>query len=347
MRLGYEQIKEICLGAVGIKEAEDGVCLHRFTEEQEALYKKVNADFYKKTRACAGVKLSFETDSKSLFLKVYVAAASARKYFSIDIFADGKTVGYLDNFSGVNLPRDYTTMQLPHGTFSKNFSLGAGLKKVCIYLPWSVAVLINELSLDDGALVRPIKPKRKMLFFGDSITQGYDALRPSNRYTTKLAEAFGAEEINKGIAGEQLFPELANTREDFCPEYICVAYGTNDWSKSTEDDFLQRCYAFYRTLHTNYPTSRIFAITPIWRKDQDVARDFGEFSKVRECIQNVVKDFSNITCIDGLNLVPHDESCFGDLRLHPNDSGFACYYQNLFEKIKKEIDGKTDSEGLC
>jgi len=241
VKLGYEQIKEICLGAVGITEAEDGVCLHRFTEEQEDLYRNVNADFYRKTQACAGVKLSFETDSKSLFLKVYVAAASARKYFSFDIFADGKAVGYLDNFSAVNLPRDYTTMQFPYGVFSKSFSLGKGTKRVCIYLPWSVAVTIHELSLDDGAFVKPMKPQRKMLFFGDSITHGYDALRPSGRFTSKLAEAFGAEEINKGIAGEIFFPALAQTRENFLPEYICVAYGTNDWSKSTRDDFRRRC----------------------------------------------------------------------------------------------------------
>ena len=121
MKLGYEQIKEICLGAVRITQTEDGVCLHRFTEVQEALYKGVNADFYKKTFAAAGVKLSFETDSGTLFLKVRVTSGSARKYFSFDVFADGKPVGYLDNFSGLDLPRDYTTVQLPCGVFSKNF----------------------------------------------------------------------------------------------------------------------------------------------------------------------------------------------------------------------------------
>lgn len=338
MKLSVELIRSICLGAVKIEETEQGVCFHRFTDEQEELYKSVNADFYNKALASSGIKLSFETDSASLFLKADVSPASSRKYFSFDIFVNGKAIGYLDNFSEVSLPCNYTTIKLPHGTFSKSFSLGEGMKKVCIYLPWSVAVTINELSLDDSALVRPIKPKRKMLFFGDSITQGYDALRPSGCYTSRLAEVFGAEEINKGIASEQFFPELAKTQDAFLPEYICVAYGTNDWTKSTRDDFRKRCYGFYRALHINYPKARIFAVTPIWRKDHTVAREFGEFSCVKEDIQRIVKEFPGIICVDGDELVPHDESYYADLRLHPNEKGFDHYHGNLCEKLKNEID---------
>lgn len=208
---------------------------------------------------------------------------------------------------------------------------------MCIYLPWSVAVTVNELSLNDGAFIRPIRPEKKMLFFGDSITQGYDALRPSGRFTSKLAEAFGAEEINKGIAGELFFPALAQTRENFLPEYICVAYGTNDWSKSERDDFRRHCHAFYAALSANYPNAKIFALTPIWRKDQDLEKVFGEFYEVSQDIKNIVREFSNIVCVEGDDLVPHDEHYFGDLRLHPNESGFACYYENLFEKIKDKV----------
>ena len=36
--------------------------------------------------------------------------------------------------------------------------------------------------------------------------------------------------------------------------------------------------------------------------------------------------------IDGTDLVTHDESLFGDGRLHPNDEGFAEYFENLVKK---------------
>ena len=339
MKLNFEQIRNICLGAVRFVETDSGICPCRFTEEQEEIYRKASADFHKKTFAGAGIKLYFETDSCSLFLKVNVAPGSSRQYFSFDIMVNGRSVGNLDNYSEVKLPQDYTQIQLPLGEFSKVFALGDGIKKVCIYLPWSVAVEIRELSLDDGAFIKPVKPAKKLLVFGDSITQGYDALRPSKRYAARLAEALDAEEINKGIGGEIFFPALAQARETFEPDYISVAYGTNDWSKSSEEDFKDRCYAFYDALNRNYPHARIFAITPIWRKGCENATAFGEFCNVKKDIESIVKNYENITCIDGFEFVPQDESYFADLRLHPNDSGFDHYFRNLNEKIK-------DSENL-
>lgn len=340
MILSSEQIRSISLGAVRSSETEKGVRLCRFTEEQQEIYKRANADFYKKTFAAAGVKLYFETDSESIFLKVNVASGSSRSYFSFDVMVNGQPVGYLDNYSDVTLPKDYTKVQLPQGEFSKTFALGEGAKKVCIYFPWSVAVDIMELSLDDNAFIKPVKMTKKLLVFGDSITQGYDALRPSGRYAARLAEALGAEEINKGIGGEIFFPALAETREDFEPDYISVAYGTNDWNKASEEDFKERCYAFYDALSRNYPNSGIFAITPIWRKDCMEERAFGAFGKVEEDIEAIVKNFKNVTCIHGFDLVPRDENYFGDLRLHPNDSGFDHYFENLCKKIQAELTDK-------
>lgn len=337
MKLNFEQIRDVILGAAKVVETENGICMHRFTEEQEELYRQTDAGFYKKTSAAAGIKLCFETDSHSLWMKVSVAKGSSREYFSIDVMADGNMVGCIDNYSGLNLPQDYTKIKLADGEFSKSFALGEGSKSVCIYMPWSVSVNIKELALDDNAFIKPIKPGKKILVFGDSITQGYDALRPSNRYTARLAEFLDAEEINKAIGGEMFFPELAKTRDDFDPDYITVAYGTNDWGKTNESDFKERCYAFYDALYRNYPKAKIFAITPVWRKDYMKETEFGDFSKVKEDIENIVKNFPNMICIDGYDLIPQDIQCFADLRLHPNDSGFEHYFQNLSRKIRERL----------
>lgn len=342
MKLNFEQIRSICQGAVRMAETENGVRLYRFTEEQEEIYRLANADFYKKTFATAGMKLCFETDSKELFMRISVAPGSSRGYFSVDVTVDGKPVGYLDNYSDVELPQDYTTIQLPLGEFSKAFALGEGTKQVCIYLPWSMATEIQELSLDDDSYIKPVKSGKKLVVFGDSITQGYDALRPSKRYAAQLANALGAEEINKGIGGERFFPPLAEAREDFEPDYITVAYGTNDWSGTEEEDFKERCYAFYAALNRNYPNARIFAITPIWRKDYMGERAFGAFSKVAEDIEDCVKDFENITCINGFAFVPEDEKYFADLQLHPNDEGFDHYFRGLYAQIQKYISGEAE-----
>lgn len=337
MKLSFEQIKEITCGAVRTEYENGAVRFYRFTKEQEELYKITNEDFYYKALSTAGIKLVFKTNSKNLILKVTDLFCVSRSYFSFDIFVNGSPIGYIDNFSDKPVPENYTETDFPIANFSKSFELGEGEKTVCIYLPWSAKFGLNELSLDDGAYVAPVKPQKKLLAFGDSITQGYDALRPSMRYLSKLTDSLNAEEHNKAIGGEIFFPKLAELAEDFVPDYITVAYGTNDWNRKDEETFKTNCRAFYKNLSKNYKESKIFAITPIWRKDMNEFRQFGDFKKVEEDIAELVKDLENVTVISGFDFVPKNEKLFADGMLHPNDNGFDFYYKNLFDQIKKYI----------
>ncbi len=333
MKLDVEQIKKIATGAVRIEEENEEIRLYRFTKEQEELYVNVKQDLNMKRHATSGIKLSFSTNSKNLFIKINTEQGSSRKYFSVDVFVDEKCIGYIDNFSNLKLPVDYTKMELPLGEFSKNFYLGEGEKKVCVHMPWSTKTFIKEIAIDDGAFIEEVIPPKKLLAFGDSITQGYDALRPSNRYIAKLADKLDAEEFNKAIGGEVFFPELAMLKDQFVPDYITVAYGTNDWSKTDREIFKKNCKAFYASISQNYPDTKIFAITPIWRKDMCEERVFGDFNKVEEDIRDIVKDIENVTVIRGFDFVPKDEGYYADLRLHPNDEGFEYYVKSLYDKI--------------
>ncbi len=340
MLLSFEKIKELVIGAARIEEENGAVRPYRFTKEQSELYRVTSEGFYCRSLATAGIRLMFETDSKTLYLKLRFEPGSSRQYFSVDVFADGKPVGYLDNFSGLELPPDYTKAELPLEPCAKAFELGDGVKTVCIYLPWTKGTAIEEMALDDGAYAKPVKPQKKLLAFGDSITQGYDALRPSNRYAAKLADLLGAEEFNKAIGGEKFFPALAELKDPIEPDYITVAYGTNDWGKENAPEVLvKNCKAFYETISRNYPNAKIFAITPIWRKDYDTKNPpFGPFEKVAETIRDAVKDLKNVTLIHGFDFVPKDESYYADLRLHPNDEGFAHYVENLYAAMKEELE---------
>ncbi len=337
MKLSFEQIKEIATGAVDF-HIEDGMLhLRRFTPEQMELYKVSNGSFYKKAFALSGMKLLFKTDSKNLFMKFKAENATTRKYFSFDIFVNGKPVDYIDNFSNMELPQMYTNIDYPLGDFSKNIHLGDGEKTVCVYLPWSVKILFEEISVDDNAFIEAIKPEKKLLVFGDSVTQGYDALRPSNRYITKIADLLCADEYNKAIGGEKFFPELAELKEAFMPDYILVSYGSNDWFHRDVETFKVKCKGFFENLVKSYPNTKIFAITPIWRKDMTEERKFGDFKMVDPLIRDAVKDIENISVISGFDFVPKDEKYFADLRLHPNDEGFGYHIENLSKEIKALI----------
>lgn len=339
MKLTNEQIKTILTGAVHTEVVDGALCPYRFSVEQMELYANHRPRFGKRPVSTAGIRLFFKTDSENLFLKMNFSTGASRRYYSVDVFVDGKLLDYMDNFSDQELPELYTTGEFPLGIQSKSFSLGSGTKTVMVYFPWSCSTEILEMSLDDGAFFEPVKRAKKLLAFGDSITQGYDALRPSNRYASKLADLLGAEEINKGIGGEIFVPELAELREDFEPDYITVAYGTNDWGKSAAPvDLPANCKNFYEMVSRLYPHAQIFAITPIWRGDYATNEvPFGPFEKVAELIREVTASLPNVTVIDGFPLVPGDAKYYADRRIHPNDEGFDYYAKNLYGAIKEHL----------
>jgi lysophospholipase L1-like esterase len=334
MKLNLSQIRDITTGAVRIEEIDNNIHFYRFTKQQEDLYENRNAAFYQRTFATSGIQLRFRTDSQTIFLSVDTAIGSGRRYFSFEVFVNGEKIGNLNNFSEEERSADYTKPIFPLGNFSKKFCLGTGEKEVRVYFPWSVKATLKELIIDDGSFIKPVKPSKKMLCFGDSITQGYDTLYPFNKYITRLANMLDAEEHNKAIAGETFFPDLAASKDDFEPDYITVAYGTNDWNKCTKEAFTNNCKEFLCNLSNNYPNTNIFVITPIWRKDMNESRPFGDFKSVGQIIQEQAAEFGNILVIQGFEFIPQDENLFADLRLHPNDNGAEYYFGNLSKRIK-------------
>lgn len=330
MKLSFAQIQEMTWGTARTIEEDGYLCFYRCTQEQEALFQQRKEEFYRHSLGTAGVRLVFQTDSKTLSLKVRVANISERKRFSFDVFADRKLVGYLDNFSDVELPIGEKPIDLPVGDFEKVFDLGEGKKRVSVHFPYSAKGMIREVLLDDGAVFEPVKSDKKMLAYGDSITQGYYALRSSERYIARLADFLGAEEINKAIGSDRFCPKLATLTDDITPDYIVVAHGTNDWrTNRTREEFRENSGAFIHTIREQYPKAKMIVISPIWRKDYRDERPFGDFTKLDKDLRTVVKDMDNVTVICGFDLVPHEEQYFGDLQLHPNDKGFGEYFNNL------------------
>lgn len=329
MKLSFEQIQAIAKGAVRVVEKPEGILFYRFTKEQENLYRMTDEGFYQRTFSTAGVRLEFMTDSEMLFMKFMTKSSTSRQFFSIDVLVNGQSVGYLDNFSDVELPEIYPDAMLTLGEYSKKFILGKGEKIVSIHFPWSVQAILKELILDDNSLIRPVIKEKKLLVFGDSITHGYDAKRSSMRYAARIADALNAEELNKAIGGERFFPELAETREEFEPDYVIVAYGTNDWNRISAKEFQRKSRKFYEALSNNYPKAKIFAITPIWRKDHETKKEFGLFGDVVTYLVDIVKELKNVTVICGYSLVPENEKYFSDKNVHPTDEGFDFYYSNL------------------
>ena len=172
MKLSLEQIEKIACGLVNIEDKNGCFRINRFTDEQINLYKEYKGGYFFNRALCSsGVRLTFNTNSTSLFIKGITSYGTSRTYYTFDVFLNDKLIDCIDNFLQ-KFPEDYIEQDLKLGEFEKRFNLGDGVKKVEVYLPFSVIVDFEEISLDDGAFIEPVKRKYKGLLFGDSITQG-------------------------------------------------------------------------------------------------------------------------------------------------------------------------------
>ncbi len=326
-KLTLEQIKAVTKGTVAIEEKDGKLCFLRFTNAQLEAYKPYSDDFYGKCFATAGVRMSFFTDSRKLCIVGECARSSSRNYFSFDVTVNGALI---KTFRG--------TISDKKAEFGYEVDLGAGEKKVSVYFPWSVQTRIGSISIDDGAAVAPVERPYKMIEFGDSITHGYDAINPSFSYASRLADALCADAVNKGIGGEVFFPALAELKDVDEPDFITVAYGTNDWSKTHKDVFYKNSKLFYEKLSQSYPNAKIFALAPVWRGNYDTKlTSIGAFSNVAEHLKSIADALPNVIFIDCFDFIPHDEANYMPDVLHPNDLGFMHYANNLYAEIKKYL----------
>ena len=290
-----------------------------------------------RSRASAGVKFAFRTDSTKLFLSVDAEPSTTRTYYDFEVLVNGVTIGTLNNHEDKLYPLGRPKFVYPLGENAKEFSLGTGEKLVEVYFPWSVCPFVKAVELSDGSSLTPVKRPKTLLVYGDSITQGYDSTKLSGHYTAQIAKMLDADLVSKAIGGEICHPPLAKLRDDLNPDYITVAYGTNDFKKTDGTAFEADCKAFYAALRENYPNAKIFALTPVWRGDLDETSAFGDFLSVDEKITRAAAEISDVTVIHGYRFIPQEPEYFGDLYLHPNDEGFSHYAKNACAQIRKYI----------
>ena len=332
MNVELEQLQTIATGTVKILKENGGICFHRFTKEQEELFK--NTEDFALLLSPAGIKLHFNTNSTKIVLKGLTEQVSkVRSFYCIDIVKDGKLLDCIKNYDELNIGPKYSEKEYETGYFSKEISLGNGFKNIEIHLPYSVKFTLYKIELDENAVIEPIKYKKKLLAYGDSITHGFDALHPSQRYTSKLCNMLNAEEYNKGIGGTKFNPLLARLHDGITPNYITVAYGTNDLWDYNQCDFRRNVRDFFQNLAKNYPATQIFAISPIWRADMVGNHTFGSFNNIGDIIAEEASKINNTVYINGTDFIPHESECFGDGFLHPNDAGFEFYSQKLYKLI--------------
>ncbi len=337
MKLEVSQIRSITEGAAYITEENGYVRFHRFHKNEEALC--TSQESLRVFLSTAGVVLRFRTNSRTLHLKGLAESATpVRSFFAVDIRKDGEMLASITNFDEAALEAVYSEKAYPLGAFEQCLKLGDGEKDLEIALPHSAAVLLSDVCLEDGSYAALPSPRREMLLaYGDSVTQGYDALHPFARYTTRLCDRLHMSELNKGIGGGCFDPMLAACAADIRPRVITVAYGSNDFRHAEIREPHIRARDFLKALDAAYPNVPKFVISPIWYSGLQSDAVLEAFARFEASLEREAQTVPNTHFVRGLELVPHDCSFYGDGHLHPSDSGFALYADNLYRTIQKYL----------
>lgn len=317
MKLNYEQIKSITIGALWSEEKTDGIHFYKCSKKQIDAWAAIFPTLGKNAETSTGVRLDFYTNSKEIRF-----ACSKGKYelYINNLLRKRFMVGSDEVPAGQEI------------VCSVCDPLGAPLDeaRITLYFPSHDCGCLQSLSLDDDAYIRPPEYDCKLLMIGDSITQGWDSEYDSFSYAYQLSRALNANSIIQGIGGA-MYHETTLDEIPFDPDIITIAYGTNDFNKF---DTYQRL-GWHLTKYLDgikklYSNKKIFVISPIWRGKTEAP--MGSFEVCRSIIIEEAEKRGMIH-IDGLSLVPPIPELFADKWLHPNALGYGFYGENLTRQI--------------
>lgn len=328
MVLNLQQMQEITRGASRIEETDGYFCLRRFTKRQADTYREAGEEgLYRRTYSTAGIRLALRTDSKRLTFDYRRTVATSRP------------TAYFDVYENRHMTAHFGFETLQPETGHVEILLSEGEKSVEIYFPWEACFDLANVQIDECASLTGLYRPRKLLCFGDSITQGVYSNHPSLSYACRLADLLDADLTNKGIGGDMVFPELVCECEANMPDLITVAYGTNDWGCRARDEFLQKYTLFMQKLTEMYPEIPVYAITPVWRADWNKkGTKMGiPAYEVENLIREACRGLSSVRVISGWKMIPAYTDFYYD-GVHPNDLGFGVYAENLYRTVKEEFD---------
>ena len=327
MRLSNEAIKMVAFGYLQTKEDERGIHFYRHTDKQTLALYEAEYFYGDWSKATTGVLLDFYTDSKNLTFnavlgdsfEVLINGLPRYKFSFMEMYETPESCKYAikegENLMGVSVPLEN----------------GKRVRVTIVYPARNAPGVIEYVELDDGAELTPYTYSGKILFLGDSITQGFYASHDSLSYAYRVARFFDAEMLNQGVGGT-VFNEAFLDDFDFDPDRVIIGYGTNDFSIcSSMNVFKYNLDAYMEKIRLRYGDKRVYIITPVWKGTIGI-QPMGTFEDCRNAIEEMGKS-KGFTVIDGFKLVPHSSEYFSDAVLHPNDLGFGIYAENLIKEI--------------
>ena len=211
---------------------------------------------------------------------------------------------------------------------------------------------------------------KKIIFLGDSITEGVGASATDKRYTDLVAQKTGATVYNHGIGGTRIAKQKKPSYDPNCDmdffsrvkdfekdaDIIVVFGGTNDYGHGDaelgtfSDRTNETCYgalhALYTSLRVQFPFAKIVVMTPLHRvNEESLLNDHNSFVPIAplktyvEIIREVAEYYSypvlDMFKVSGIQPnIPASREAYTVDGVHPNDAGYELISDMVINFLK-------------
>lgn len=311
---------------------KDGICYpQRFSEEMMQFYAGIDEGKEIRARSTAGITMECITDAEEISFH-YVSKGFCRDFVTFDIFEN-------DVFMKTVVEPDRS----PEGCIRYRKQT-AGKVKLTVYLPQCVVIGISDIHMGNWMPVED--PAKKILFLGDSITQGMVVSSPSQAFPVLISRFLQWDYLNQGVGGYVFNRASLGDARKIQADKIVIAYGTNDYhmvniGKLSLAQFRRQVEEYLDEVIRLFPRGELLVLTPIWRADC-TNESWEVFLQVGEIIKSCAL-FRNLKVIDGLTIVGHDARLYVD-GIHPGDWGANMMALNILRALEERGSGKTAYE---
>ena len=307
MDIDLEKQSDLLLGISSLEQTEHGLLPLRFNE--------ANAwdGLEGFMQGCpAGVRISFASDARRLVLTLRLGEAPFDcGRGTVDVLVDGKTIASVTPEAPLKDGQRFVVAT----------DLPSGYESAVVYLPTYRKAEIESFQLEGATFVRAYRPfKERILFIGDSITQGYGS-SPADCYAARYARLTHRDFLNLGIGGACMPGHLPETlRVDDYSEVV-FAFGTNDANNfRTPEVIAESLGNFVAFMKGRPPRVTIWSPVPWPQGEREGKRDY--WCRVVDAIRSFAASHPEIRFVDGARVLPWNDDYFAD-GTHPNTVGMA------------------------
>jgi hypothetical protein len=285
----------------------------------------------------AGISISFQTNSKSIKVKWVLG-----KYMNIWNMTPVAING-LDMYGWKNQRWQYVASARPVSDTNSAVIVGnldGNMNTFRLYLPLYSELKSIEIGVDPGAVIKKagneFVPKRKVVIYGSSITQGASASRPGMAYPSIIGRDMNVETFNLGFSGSgKMEIEMANILGKMDADVYILDCVPNPSPKQIHE----RAVPFVKRLRQLKPNVPIILVESILREDGNwntvkgnyVRNQNKEFRQAYE--QLIAEKIQNLYYISNKDLIGNDHEATVD-GTHFTDLGFTRFAKHMEDMLQ-------------